>query len=85
MGRVRKVKPTIDSIFFSTPEQKLFRFLVSECTTAFTTRVLSSKLKGVRGLGGIEGISRILEDLKELGIVHFGVIILIGHKTHFQC
>jgi predicted nucleotidyltransferase len=33
--------------------------------------VISSKLKGVRGLGGIEGILRILGHLEELGMVDF--------------
>jgi predicted nucleotidyltransferase len=33
--------------------------------------VISSKLKGVRGLGGTEGILRILHELQELGMVDF--------------
>lgn len=71
MARVRKPKPTLDSLFFVTPEQKLLRFLMSESTTSFTPRVLSSKLKGVRGLGGAEGIQKILQDLQEIGVVQF--------------
>lgn len=73
MERVRKskTKPTLDSIFFVTPEQKLLRFLLSEPTTEFTPRVLSSKLKGVRGLGGVEGLNRILQTLHELGLLGF--------------
>ncbi|MGE0615119.1 MAG: hypothetical protein AB7P04_05735 [Bacteriovoracia bacterium] len=73
MERVRKskAKPTLESIFFVTPEQRLLRFLVSESTSSFTPRVLSSKLKGVRGLGGADGISRILKLLQEVGMVSF--------------
>jgi len=58
-------------IFFSSPEQRVLRFLLSEPTTAFTPRVISSKLKGVRGLGGTEGISRILNKLQGIGLVDF--------------
>lgn len=73
MERIKKAKakPTLESLLFVTPEQKLLRFLVSECTTTFTPRVLSSKLKGVRGLGGIEGLNRILKVLQEVGLVEF--------------
>ena len=71
MARVRKPQPTLDTIFFATPEQKVMRLLLSEPTTAFTPRVISSKLKGVRGLGGTEGIARILNSLEELGLVDF--------------
>lgn len=71
MARVRKPQPTLDFIFFSTPEQKVMKLLLSEPTTSFTPRVISSKLKGVRGLGGSEGILRILNDLQTLGLVDF--------------
>lgn len=71
MARVRKPKPTLESVFFSTPEQKLMRLLLSEPTTAFTQRIISSKLKGVRGLGGAEGINRILGELESLEMVDF--------------
>lgn len=71
MARAKKPQPTLDSIFFSTPEQKVIRFLLSEPTTAFTPRVISSKLKGVRGLGGVEGITKILKQLQELHMVDF--------------
>lgn len=71
MARVRKAKPTLDGLMFVTPEQKLMRLLLQESTTSFTTRVLSSRLKGVRGLGGTEGIQKILDQLSELGFVHF--------------
>ena len=71
MARVRKPAPTLDSVFFATPEQKVFRLLLSEPTTSFTPRVISSKLKGVRGLGGTEGIVRVLNELQALGLVDF--------------
>ncbi len=71
MARANKPVISLDTIFFVTPEQKLLRFLMSEPTTAFTPRVLSSKLKGVRGLGGVEGITKILKSLQELGLVIF--------------
>ena len=47
MARAKKPLPTLDGLLFVTPEQKLLRFLISEPTTAFTPRTLSSKLKGV--------------------------------------
>lgn len=71
MARVRKTQPTLESLFFSTPEQKMMHLLLSESTTSFTPRVISSKLKGVRGLGGSDGIMRILKELSELGLVDF--------------
>jgi len=71
MARVRKAVPTMESVFFSTPEQKVMRLLLNEPTTAFTPRVLSSKLKGVRGLGGADGIAKILNVLQGLGLVDF--------------
>lgn len=71
MARTNKPTISLDSIFFVTPEQKLLRFLMTEPTTAFTPRVLSSKLKGVRGLGGVDGITKILKSLQELGLVIF--------------
>lgn len=71
MARINKPTLSLDSIFFVTPEQKLLRFLMTEPTTAFNPRVLSSKLKGVRGLGGVEGITKILKNFQELGLVIF--------------
>ncbi len=62
---------SLDSIFFVTPEQRLMRFLLNECTTSFTPRVLSSKLKGVRGLGGADGIKKILDKLAEIGMIQY--------------
>jgi len=71
MARVKKTQPTLDSIFFSTPEQKVLRFLLSEPTTSFTARVISSKLKGIRGLGGAEGIASVMDELQEVGLIDF--------------
>jgi hypothetical protein len=71
MARVRKPKPTLESLMFFTPEQKVLRFLLTEPTTSFTPRVISSKLKGVRGLGGSDGIQKILIQLEEAGLVDF--------------
>lgn len=71
MARVRKPQITLESLFFSTPEQKVLRLLLSEPTTAFSLRTISSKLKGVRGLGGGEGIKKILGDLETLGMIDF--------------
>ncbi|OFZ20615.1 MAG: hypothetical protein A2X94_11380 [Bdellovibrionales bacterium GWB1_55_8] len=61
----------MNSVFFSTPEQKVLRLLLSEPTTSFSSRVISSKLKGVRGLGGTDGILRILGELEIAGLVDF--------------
>jgi hypothetical protein len=71
MARVRKPQPTLDSVFFATPEQKVMRLLLSEPSTSFPPRVISSRLKGVRGLGGSEGIAKVLSALEELGLVDF--------------
>jgi hypothetical protein len=71
MARVKKPDPTLDSILYSTPEQKLLRLLLSEPTTTFNFRVFASKLKGVRGLGGAEGMHEILGGLQKLGVVEF--------------
>ncbi len=68
---VKKTGPTLLCTFFSSVEQKVIRLLLSEPTTAFTPRIISSRLKGIRGLGGMEGIQEILEDLCTLGMVEF--------------
>lgn len=47
------------------------RLLLSEPTTSFTPRVISSKLKGVRGMGGADGLEAILKDLQIIGLVDF--------------
>ncbi len=69
MVRSKKTQPTLDALIFSTPEQKVLRYLLSEPTTTFTLRVISSKLKGIRGLGGAEGITKILKDFQEIGLI----------------
>ncbi len=71
MARATKTPATWDSIFFSTPEQKVLRYLLSSRDTTYTLRVLVSKLKGVRGLGGIQGLEKILTELEEAGLIHF--------------
>ncbi len=71
MARVRKAEPTLDSIFFSTPAQRVMRLLLAEPTTSFTPRIFLSKLKGVRGLGGAEGLLVILKELQSIGLVDF--------------
>lgn len=71
MARVGKSQVTLESIFFSSPEQKLIRLLLSEPATLFTPRVICSKLKGVRGLGGAEGVLSILQQFEKLGLVEF--------------
>src|ERR1700761_8397460 len=88
MARTNKPQVTLDSIYFVTPEQKLIRFLLTEPTTVFTPRVLSSKLKGVRGLGGIAGITRILKTLCEVGMIHYmnnnQAVCLHNDNTYIQ-
>lgn len=71
MARVRKPQPTLESLLFATPEQRVLRLLLGEPTTTLTPRVISSKLKGVRGLGGSDGIQKVLTDLESLGLVDF--------------
>ncbi len=85
-ARATKTPTTWDSLFFFTPEQKVVRFLVSSKETTYSLRVLVSKLKGVRGLGGIQGLEKTLEKLEESGIVSFidnrrGVRIQDEHPT----
>lgn len=71
MARVRKPQPTLEHLLFVTPEQKVLRLLLAEPSSAFTPRVISSKLKGVRGLGGVDGIVKVLTHLETLGLVDF--------------
>jgi hypothetical protein len=85
-ARATKTPSSWDSLFFSTPELKVVRYLVSSKETSYSLRVLVSKLKGVRGLGGIQGLEKILERLEESGIVNFidnrrGVRIQDEHPT----
>lgn len=71
MARVKKPDPTLEAAMFSTPEQKVIRLLLGEPTTSFSLRAIASRLKGVRGLGGIEGITEVLEGWEKLGFVDF--------------
>lgn len=71
MARATKTPATWDSIFFNTPEQKVLRYLLSSREISYSLRVLVSKLKGVRGLGGIQGLEKILVSLEEAGLVSF--------------
>lgn len=90
MARATKVPTTWDSIFFSTPEQKVLRYLVSSRESTYSLRVLVSKLKGVRGLGGIQGLEKILTELEEIGLVSFidnrrGIRIQDEHPANLLC
>ena len=71
MVRVRKPQPSLENTVFATPEQRVLRFLLGEPTTTFVPRVIASRLKGVRGLGGVEGINKILGSLEQIGLVEF--------------
>jgi hypothetical protein len=71
MAQVGKPQITLNSIFFATPEQKVMKLLVSEPATLFTPRVICSRLKGVRGLGGIDRVLSILEDFQRFGFLEF--------------
>lgn len=71
MARSRKAPLTLENLLFQTPEQKVLRLLLSEPTTTLTPRVISSRMKGVRGLGGTDGIMKILTDFQTLGLVDF--------------
>ncbi|MGK5089327.1 nucleotidyltransferase domain-containing protein [Bdellovibrionota bacterium FG-2] len=71
MARVKKIQPTLEFLFFSTPEQRVLKLLISEPTTTFSLRVIASRLKGVRGVGGSEGLTEILSELQGLGFVEF--------------
>jgi hypothetical protein len=71
MARSKKLTPTLDQFLFNSPQQKLLRFLLTEATTTFNLRVLSSKVKNIRGIGGPEGQLEVLEELEELGLVEF--------------
>lgn len=68
---LKKTQPNLDAIFFCTPEQKILRILLSESPPPLTPRVIASKLKGTRGLGGIQGILSVLLSFQELGLIDF--------------
>lgn len=71
MARVKKPEPTLEALCFATPEQKVLRLILTQSTTTFTLRTISSHLKGIRGLGGAEGITRILNELDQLGFLEW--------------
>jgi len=71
MARSKKVTPTLDHFLFQSPQQKVLRFLLTEPTSTFNLRVLASKLKTIRGIGGAEGQLKVLLELEELGLVEF--------------
>lgn len=71
MVRARKQVPSLDTLFFSTPEQKVVRLLLSEPTSTFSVRTIASRLKGVRGLGGVDGINEVLENLHQVGLLDY--------------
>ena len=71
MARAKKAAATLDGLFFATPEQKVLRVLLNEPTTTFSLRIFASKLKGIRGLGGTEGLMAVLKELEELNLVEF--------------
>jgi hypothetical protein len=71
MAKVKKTQSTLESLFFATPEQKILRLFLQNPTTSFSPRVISSKLKGVRGLGGVEGIMKVLHEFESLGLINF--------------
>jgi hypothetical protein len=71
MARSAKLPASWDSVFFNTPEQKVLRFLLGSPDSSYSLRVLVSKLKGVRGLGGLQGLEKILVQLEEIGVVNF--------------
>lgn len=69
-SRVKKPEnTTLDDLVFSTAEQKLMRLLLLEPTTVFPLRQLANRLKGVRGVGGPEGLKQMLHKLTAAGLV----------------
>tara|TARA_Y100000590_G_scaffold325125_2_gene368836 strand:- start:751 stop:1242 length:492 start_codon:yes stop_codon:yes gene_type:complete len=44
---------------------------MTEPTTPQSVRIIAGKLKGVRGLGGAEGITKMLREMAEMGLVSF--------------
>lgn len=71
MARVQKPPLSWDALFFHTPHQKVLRFLSSQREATYSLRVLSTKLKAVRGLGGLTGLEEILAELEQAGFVSF--------------
>mgnify|MGYP003950252357 CR=1 FL=1 len=88
MTKLKNNSFSLEKILFSTPEQKLLRFLLSESTSSFSIRELSSKLKRVRGLGGAEGLKSTLEEFNRLEIVFFldnGRNVRLNHDHYLIC
>jgi hypothetical protein len=68
--RVKKPETVnLDELLFSTAEQKLIRLLLTESTTVFPLRQLANRLKGVRGVGGPDGLKQILLKLSAVGFI----------------
>ena len=69
-SRVKKPENTnLDELLFSSAEQKLIRLLLTESTTVFPLRQLSNRLKGVRGVGGPDGLKQMLAKLNAVGMI----------------
>jgi len=69
-SRVKKPETSsLEELLFSTAEQKLIRLLLTESTTTFPLRQLSNRLKGVRGVGGPEGLKQMLQKLTSVGMI----------------
>ncbi len=69
-SRVRKPEQiSLEDLLFSTAEQKLIRLLLNEATTVFPLRQLSNRLKGVRGVGGADGLKQMLSRLAAVGLI----------------
>ena len=69
-SKVKKMESvTLDDLMFSTPDQKVLRLLLLESTTVFPLRQLGNRLKGVRGIGGPEGLKQILAKLTAAGVI----------------
>lgn len=85
-SKATKTPSSWDALYFCTPELKVLKYLVSSKETSYSLRVLVSKLKGVRGLGGIAGLEKVLESLEDAGMVTFidnrrGVRLQDEHPT----
>ena len=69
-SRVKKPENTnLDELLFSSAEQKLIRLLLTESTTIFPLRQLANRLKGVRGVGGPDGLKQLLQKLSAVGFI----------------
>ena len=69
-SKVKKPESTtLDDLMFATAEQKLMRLLLLEPTSVFPLRQLANHLKGVRGVGGPEGLKQMLQKLTGAGMI----------------